>query len=264
MTGAELGGGRGGAEPSVRPPVVLLHAFPVHGGMWARQRAALTGLGYQVLTPDQRGFGTAKLGDEPPSLDVVADDLARLLDSAGIERAVVGGLSMGGYVTMAVLRRHPDRVAAIVLADTKASADPEPARANRERIARTVLAEGGPRVLLEELLPMLVGRTTIAERPEVLAAVRSLVAEAPPAAVAWAQRALAARPDSFDTLRGADLPALVVVGAEDTLAPVDDARVVAQALPRASLVVLPGAGHLSAMEVPEDFTAALIAFLSPL
>ncbi|HZB50265.1 MAG TPA: alpha/beta fold hydrolase, partial [Mycobacteriales bacterium] len=150
--------------------VVLLPAFPVTSAVWAGPAAALTAAGHRVLTPDQRGFGGTPLGPDEPSLDLVADDVARLLDSEGLPRAVVGGVSMGGYVAMALLRRHPDRVAALALVDTKATADPPAARDNRERIARTVLAESSPRVLLDDVLPALLGPTTKAERPAVLAA----------------------------------------------------------------------------------------------
>jgi pimeloyl-ACP methyl ester carboxylesterase len=243
-------------------PVVLLHAFPLSAAMWAAQRDALAGDGRQVLTPDQRGFGGRPLGDEVPSLDVVADDVAGLLDAAGLDRVVLGGLSMGGYVAMAFLRRFAGRVAALVLADTKASADPEPARENRERIARTVLAERSPRVLLDEVLPSLVGETTAGSRPDVLDRVRTLVEAAEPEAVAWAQRAMAARADSFGALRATNVPALVIVGEEDRLTTVDDARAMADALPNGRLLTVPGAGHLTAMEDPAEFTAILRGFLA--
>ncbi len=188
--------------------------------------------------------------------------MAALLDRRDIDQAVIGGVSMGGYVTMAFLRRYPDRVRGIVLVDTKAGADPEAARANRERIAATVLAERTPRVLLDDVLPGLLGETTRQTRPEVVERVRALVAEARPEAVAFAQRAMAPRPDSFDTLRGADVPALVLVGEEDQLSPPEEAEAMAKALPNARLVTIPGAGHLSPLETPEEFTRAVVAFMS--
>src|SRR5579884_846254 len=105
-------------------PVLLLHAFPLSSAMWLAQREALSG-DYRVITPDQRGFGGSPLGEDEPSLDAAADDLAALLDGKDLDRVVLGGLSMGGYVAMAFLRRHPQRVAALVLADTRAGADGE-------------------------------------------------------------------------------------------------------------------------------------------
>lgn len=246
-------------------PVVLLHAFPLSASMWLHQRESLAGAGFRALTPDQRGFGGSPLGEDEPSLDEVADDVAAMLDARRVDGpVVVGGLSMGGYVAMAFLRRHRERVAALVLADTKAGADPPDAVANRERIAAEVAEAGSAKRLAEDLLPKLVGKTTLTSRALVLGRVRALAEAAPPAAVAWAQRAMAARPDSFETLRAVDVPTLVVVGEEDELSPVGDAEAMAAAIPGARLVVLPEAGHLSAVETPEAFDAALLEFVRDL
>ncbi len=243
-------------------PVVLLHAFPLSSAMWLDQRAGLSSV-CRVLTPDQRGFGGSPLGDDPPSLDACADDLAALLDRLELDRVVLGGLSMGGYVAMAFLRRHPGRVQGLLLADTKASADPPEAAQRRRDVADLVLAEGAD-VLLEAVLPALLGPTTTATRPQVTARVRALVQAAPPDAVAWAQRAMADRPDSSAVLAATDVPAVVVVGDEDALSPEADARAMADALPQGRLHVLPGAGHLSAVETPETFTGAVLELLSRL
>lgn len=244
-------------------PVVLLHAFPLSSAMWSAQREVLSA-DYRVLTPDQRGFGGSPLGDDQPSLDVAADDVAALLDVKAIERAVVGGLSMGGYVAMAFARRHPERLAGLVLADTKASADSDPARDKRERIARAVLQAGDAAVLLEEVLPTLLGDTSERERPEVVAAVRQMVTDAPAPAVAWAQRAMAARPESFTSLRSAGVPTLVIVGEEDRLSPPDEAQQIVAAVPGAELRSIAAAGHLSAVETPEAFSSAVRDFLTRL
>jgi pimeloyl-ACP methyl ester carboxylesterase len=244
-------------------PLVLLHAFPLSSTMWLDVRNDLAG-GARVITPDLRGFGGSGLGDDEPSLDHMADDVAALLDRFGLDRVVLGGLSMGGYVSMAFLRRHPARVAALVLADTKAGADPEPARANRERIAAALDAEGTARVLLDDVLPTLCGGTTVRARPLVIGRVRALVEATPPAAAAWAQRAMAARPDSIETLQATDVPALVLVGDEDSLVDEPTARELTDALPQGRLVTLPGSGHLSAVETPEPFAAAVSSFVSGL
>ena len=251
-----MSGGLHLREAGAGRPLVLLHAFPLSSAMWLEQRNGLSDVA-RVVTPDLRGFGGSQLPDEAPSLDAMADDVVAVLDSLSLDRVVLGGLSMGGYVAMALLRRAPERVDALVLADTKASADPPAARENRERIASTVLEEQSPRVLLDDVLPTLVGETTVRERPMVHGRVRALVEGAPPAAVAWAQRAMAARPDSLDTLRGVDVPALVVVGAEDALASAADAQAMVDALPRGRLVTIPRSGHLSAVETPEEFTSAV-------
>jgi pimeloyl-ACP methyl ester carboxylesterase len=244
-------------------PVVLLHAFPLSSAMWIDQRNGLSDVA-RVITPDLRGFGGSQLGYDEPSLDHVADDVAAMLDGLGLDRVVLGGLSMGGYAAMAFLRRHPHRVLGVVLADTKATADPQPARDKRERIAARLDAEGTVEALVEEVLPALCGPTTARDRPLVVGRVKGLVEAAPPAAAAWAQRAMAARPDSLDLLRTVDVPALVVLGDEDGLSTRDDADAMFDALPDARLDVLSGAGHLTAIEVPDDFTASLRRFLEPL
>lgn len=241
-------------------PLVLLHAFPLSSAMWS---PGLLTDRCRVIAPDQRGFGASPLGDDEPDLDRCADDVVALLDRLGLDRVVLGGLSMGGYVAMALLRRHAERVRALVLADTKAAADPASARDNRLRVAAEV-EQRGSAVLVEQVLPALLGETSTRTRPDVVARVRGLVEQAPPSAAAWAQRAMAARPASFDVLAGVDVPALVVVGDEDALSPVDDAREMADALPHGRLVVLEGAGHLTAVEDPAAFWGAVRSFVAEL
>ncbi|MBP2705217.1 alpha/beta hydrolase [Microbispora sp. RL4-1S] len=247
-------------------PVVLLHAFPLSSAMWLAQREGLAPF-CRVITPDLRGFGGSRLGDDEPSLDAMADDVVNLLDQEGVERAVIGGQSMGGYVTMAVCRRHPERVLGVVLAGTKAGADTEAARANRERIATAVL-ESGTGILVEESMPPMLGATTKQRRGMVLGRVRGLVQAAPPPAVAWAQRAMAARPDSFDVLRGLRVPALIIVGDEDELTPAPEAQAMAEAMAGtvagARTAVVEQAGHLVAMEQPEAFNRLVAEFVKSL
>ncbi|WP_285773002.1 alpha/beta hydrolase [Microtetraspora sp. NBRC 13810] len=244
-------------------PVVLLHAFPLSSAMWLAQREGLASA-CRVITPDLRGFGGSVLPDEEPSLDLMADDVARLLDAEGVERAVVGGQSMGGYVTMAFCRRHPDRVLGVILAGTKAQADADAAaREARERLAGSVL-DSGNGVLVTELLPNLVGPTTRQRRAMVFGRVRGLVQSAPPGAVAWASRAMAGRADSFETLRALKAPVLVIVGEEDVISPVSDAEAMRLAAPDARLVVIEQAGHLCAVEHPEAFNRAVAGFVAAL
>jgi pimeloyl-ACP methyl ester carboxylesterase len=259
MAVVEVPAGGAGA----RLPLVLLHAFPVSSAMWADQVAELSGLA-TVLTPDQRGFGGRPLGGDEPSLDHVADDVAALLDRDGLDDVVLGGLSMGGYVAMAFLRRHPGRVRALLLADTKATADPPPAHEKRLAMAERLDREGTSDVLVEAVLPGLTGATTARDRPEVSARVRAMVEAAPAAGAAWAQRAMAARPDSLGTLREVRVPTLVVRGDEDGLSSADDVAAMAAALPDGRLVTLPGAGHLSNLEVPGAFSRTVADFLAAL
>lgn len=241
--------------------LVLLHAFPLTSAMWAEQVTGLADL-VQVVTPDQRGFGSAPLGADEPSLDRAADDVADLLDREGLDDIVLGGLSMGGYVVMAFLRRHPDRVRALLLADTKATADPPPAREKRLAMAERLDRDGTADALVEHVLPGLTGPTTASERPDVSNRVRAMVRAAPAPAAAWAQRAMAARPDSLATLGAARVPCLVVRGDEDGLSSAEDVAAMVDALPDGRLVTIPGAGHLSNLEAPEEFTRAVADFLA--
>jgi pimeloyl-ACP methyl ester carboxylesterase len=165
---------------------------------------------------------------------------------------------------MALCRHHPEQVLGLVLAGTKAGADSEEVRQKRQRIADQLDDEGTVKPLLDEILPGLVGPTTLRQRAMIYGRVRGLVQATPPAAAAWAQRAMAGRPDSFETLREIRIPALVVVGAEDALATEEDARAMAEALPNAELLVIPRAGHLSAVEQPDLFNQAVAEFVSAL
>ncbi|HEX6888576.1 MAG TPA: alpha/beta hydrolase [Candidatus Nanopelagicales bacterium] len=257
-----------GGPPDAGPPLVLLHAFPMDGALWAAQRRALGREGRRVITPDLPGFGGSPLSEAPPSLDVVADEVAALLDELRIERAIVGGLSMGGYVTMAMLRRHRQRVAAVVLADTKASADTVEAAANRHSMADAVEAAGTTAQVAEAMLPNLLGATTHASRPQVVATVRRWITAQRPAAVAWAQRAMAARPDALADLAAFGGPVLCLTGAEDAIATPADAAAMAEAArsggSQTTVVEVPGAGHLSAIEDPDAVTGALRGWLTAL
>nr|WP_311202727.1 alpha/beta fold hydrolase [Actinophytocola gossypii] len=233
-------------------PVVLLHAFPLDSSMWDGLRPAL---GSRLVTPDLPGFGSAPPVTEP-SLDEAAAAVLATLDQRGVSRAVFGGCSMGGYVAMAVLRAAPSRVSGLVLVNTKASEDTDEARANRYAMADRAEADGTD-WLPDAMMTTLLGETTLARRPEVEERVRALISAQPPASVAWAQRAMAARPSSLDVLAGSGLPALVVRGAEDSLIPAGEATAMASALPGSESVELAGVGHLAPLEAPEELAGVL-------
>jgi pimeloyl-ACP methyl ester carboxylesterase len=253
-------------------PVVLLHAFPVNRGMWKPQREELSRR-YRVITPDFRGhgetslpvrqarFGQASLPEEDSTMERLAEDVRGLLDFLGLERVVLGGLSMGGYASFAFYRRYPDRVAALILADTRASADTEEGRRGREELAAVAKREGAAGVA-ERMLPKLLSASTQASRPQVVAAVREMILTTSPAGIVRALRGMAARPASFDLLPQIQCPTLILVGAEDTLTPPADSEAMAQAIPAARLEVIPAAGHLSNLEQPAAFNRALGAFLT--
>jgi pimeloyl-ACP methyl ester carboxylesterase len=243
-------------------PLVLLHAFPLTASMWAGQLDGLAGE-CRVIAPDQRGFGASPaVGDDEPDLAAVAEDLRELLDRLELPHVVLGGISMGGYVAFAFLRRYPERVAGLLLADTKATADLPAAAANRLRIADTVLAAGHTRLLATEVAPRLLGDTTRWQRPDLYETVAEQVRGHAPESVAWAERAMAARADATDLLPDIAVPTLVVVGEQDVLTPPEESVAMADAIPGAVLRRLPAAGHLTALEAPERFNAAARTLLA--
>lgn len=247
-------------EPVADVPVVLLHAFPLDRSMWRPVAERLRAATVPVILVDLPGLGESPLPAGPPDLTTSAASVVDLLDRHGIRRVVVVGVSMGGYVALALARGWPERLAGLALVDTKAEADGDEARANRERVAAAVEGEAGT----DALTPMidgLLGATTRATRPDVVDRVRAGLLAARPAGVAWSQRAMAARPDSSGLLAGIGCPVAVLVGDEDGLTPPAAAQAMAAALPDAVLTVLPRAGHLSPLEAPDGVAAALLALV---
>ena len=247
----------GGGEPAV----VLLHAFPLNAGMWEPQLEGLSDR-YRVIAPDLLGFGASDAPDDPSaySVDRWADAVAGLLDHLGLDRVVLAGLSMGGYVVFAFWRRHRHRLAGLVLADTRPGPDTAEVAERRSAQARQVAGEGTS-ALIETLLGGLLGEHTRAQRPTVVDAARRLM-DNPPAGFIGALDAMKRRPDSTPDLASIDVPTLVVVGEDDAASPPDVARQMSDAIPGATLAVIPGAAHLSSLEEPEVFTrevAALVA-----
>jgi len=236
------------------PPVVLLHAFPLSGEMFEPQWTALSGRA-RLIVPDLRGFGGSDTGPSPSEMGAMADDVLGLLDHLGVDAAVVGGVSMGGYASLALLRNDPGRVRALVLADTQTAADDAPACERRETSAREVL-EKGPAALLPSVDKLLAPSAPA----ELRARVSAWIAGGSPEGFAAAQRGMALRPDARDILARFGGPVLVLVGADDVLTPPAKARAMADLVPGAELVEIPGAGHLANLEQPLAFNAALVRF----
>ncbi len=246
-------------------PLVLLHAFPLDALMWEDVVMRLPDV--PVLTMDAPGFGdspsfedvAAAVGRPPePSLETYADAVVASLAREGIGRAVVAGLSMGAYTAMAIAERHPEVLAGIGLLDTKATEDDDGARANRLRIAREAEGAAGSQAVAA-MAEVLLGETTKAERPDLVLEVEGLLAAAPPAGIAWGQRAMAARPNRLAVLEGLEVPAVVLRGSQDVLSSEEAAESMAEALGDCRNVLVPGAGHLTAIEDPDEVAEALRA-----
>lgn len=230
------------------PPLVLLHAFPLDSRMWAYTISAMPEI--PVITIDAPGFGASPaIGG---GLEELADAVAATLAAAGRSRAVVAGLSMGGYTALALAERHPGLLAGIGLLDTKAGVDGEDKRAGRLQMAEEALGPAGAGVVAG-MLDSLLG----SDPPEeVRTEVSHWLTHAPPSAIAWAQRAMAARPDRLAALRSLDVPALVLRGGQDATASLADHELMAAAL-GTRVIEVDGAGHLSAVESPHQVAAAL-------
>jgi 3-oxoadipate enol-lactonase len=234
--------------------LVLIHAFPLSGAMWEHERRALRDAADPIIAPSLPGFGGTAVPRGDASMDDYADSVIAAMDAARIERAAVAGLSMGGYVAFAMWRRHRPRIERLFLADTRAEADNEEARDRRLRLAE-LIREHGIEALLktppqwlrkgsphwDPLLKMIRGQT--------------------PDGVAQGSIAMAHRPDSRPDLPTIDVPTAVVVGEEDSITPLEMSRTMSDAIPGATLSIIPGAGHIANIEAPTAFEAALRAWL---
>ena len=232
--------------------------------MWDEQVVAVS-RGRRIILPDLPGFGGTDPLPDPgaTTIDGFADLVAGLMASLGVGPAVVGGLSMGGYVALSLLRRHPETVAALVLADTRAGAD-TPEVIERRNAQQQQVTEEGTDQLFETMLGTLLSEDTRANRPDVVERTRALMHGSSAAGVIGALEAMKNRADSVPLLETIEVPVLVVVGEHDGPSPPDVATAMADAIPNARLEVMPGAGHLSNLEAPEPFNQVLESFLTRL
>lgn len=244
------------------PVVVLLHGFPFDRSMWRGQVEKLSE-SFRVIAPDLRGHGGTSVTREPSTMEEMAEDVVALLDELNVPRAVICGLSMGGYVALALYRAHPSRVRALVLADTRAKADTEDARRTREENARRALAEGlGP--IVDSMLPKLLSERTRVGEPDVVARAREMMSGVSPEGAAAALRGMAFRRDQTELLPKIDVPVLVIVGSKDAVTPPSEAEAMNTLIEGSRLRVIEGAGHVSNVERPEEFDLALAEFLESL
>ena len=260
---ALIGGRRiGYTDEGTGTPVVLLHAFPLNRAMWEPQIRTLARR-VRVIAVDLRGHGESDPTDGAVTLADYADDVIGLLDHLAVRTAVFTGLSMGGYTLFALYRRYRERAKALVLADTKAQADTSEGRAGRLEMIRTAEAKGSA-AIAEIMLPRLLSPETLSTNASLVERVRSIMTSIPAGTIVADLRAMADRPDSVALLPEIACPTLVLVGELDQGTPPADARLMAERIPGARLVILPKAGHLSNLEQPEAFDRALLSFVEDL
>ncbi len=248
-------------DHGVGQPLLFLHAFPLNKSMWQDQITALLAEDhFRLVALDWRGFGESDITAEVSTMEQFADDVAGLMDSLGIDAAILCGLSMGGYAAFAFFRKYPQRVSGLILADTRPGADTPEAQANRETVAS--LAESqGTTAIADLQVPRLISDYTRQHAPQVERRVRQMIDAATPQGIAAASRGMAQRADSTDLLSGLTCPTLVLVGERDILTPPTVAQEYATKIPGAQYVVIPYAGHLSNLEQPQAFLQAVSSFL---
>ena len=239
-------------------PVVFVHGFPHHRKLWAPQLRALAGHS-RVIALDLPGFGESDM-PERFSMESWADSLALFLDALAIDRAVIAGLSMGGYVTFAFWRLHRDRVLALVLADTRAGADTEEGKGKRRETIDLARREGSTSVA-RAMLPGMVGKSTREREPSVVATMRAMLESASVDSIVGASEAMIARADSSPLLPTIDVPTLIICGEEDVLTPPKESRAMHEAIPGSRLEIIPGAGHVSNIERPAAVNQVLAEFI---
>ena len=242
--------------------VVLLHAFPLDSRMFEPQAEALAGF-RRLVTPDYPGFGRSPRVPAQPDVRYYAEGVRGLLDRLGLERVVLGGVSLGGYVVFECLRLFPERVSALILANTRPEPDSEEIRENRKKMARRV-AEEGVGVLIELQMERLLAASTLESNERVVEKVRGMILESNPNGVVAALGAMRERPDSTPLLGKIEVPTLVIGGEQDGISSPEVMGAMAEKIPASRHVTLPRAGHLSNLEAPEGFNAALKEFLEEL
>jgi len=241
------------------PPVVLLHPFPANHDLWKPAAQALVSH-YRVILPDLRGHGDSGIGEGPATMEKHAADIARVLECEEVGRAPFVGVSIGGYVLFEFWRRYRAQVEALVLCNTKATADTSEARAGRLQAAADVM-ECGTEPFFEGMLLKLLGETTRSTRPDLVEGSLRLMQKMSAEDVALVQRGMAERRDSVETLKTIDVPTLIVTGDEDILTGIADAELMRQYIPGAQMRVIAKAGHYSPWEQPEEVGQLVRQFL---
>jgi 3-oxoadipate enol-lactonase len=242
------------------PALLLIHGFPLSRRMWHPQIKAVVSAGYRVINPDLRGFGESDSPEGPYSMGLFADDMVGLLDHLGIEKAIVGGMSMGGYVLFNLLERYPERLRGACFITTRATADDEAGKERRLALARDVM-KFGPQVVADAFEKILFAEESLVERPKLVGEVYGWMTANDSRGIAGGLLAMRERKDYTQLLAGFTVPALAIGADGDKAAPPDYARAIATGIPGCRLAIIPYAGHMANLENPGAFNAALLEFL---
>lgn len=242
-------------------PVLFIHGYPLNSALWQPQLEGLADIAH-MIAPDLRGHGRSDPLPPPYSMDMLADDCCALLDALGIQQPViVGGLSMGGYVTFAFYRKYPERVAGLILAATRAGVDSPQGRANRlAAIERARDPAQGPSAVIEAMLPRMLAPQAYS-RPDLVEQVRAIMRSVSVEGIIGDQMGMLERADSTPLLAQIDRPVLIVHGADDQLIPIAEAQAMHAAIKTSRLQIIADAGHLINLEQPAQFNAAVRAFI---
>jgi 3-oxoadipate enol-lactonase len=244
------------------PAVILIHGYPFNRSLWTELAESLLDR-YRVVIPDLRGFGESDASAGPATMNRMAEDVAKLMDHLEIEQAVIGGLSMGGYVALAFCKQYPTRVRALVLADTRAQADTEEGKQTRAQQAEKARSEGMAGIA-DAMLPKLLTPDTVSKRPEVVKRIRDMMLKTKPEGAAAALMGMAQRDDQTEFISSIDVPALILAGREDAITPLADSEAMHAKINGSRLVVIENAGHVSNLEQTEQFNNAVRGFLNSL
>jgi pimeloyl-ACP methyl ester carboxylesterase len=245
-------------------PLLLLHALPLSADMWLPQLHRVP-RGWRFIAPDLRGFRGAGPAFEDVGLDALtiddyADDVLALMTHLEVPNAAVAGVSMGGYVAFGMLRRAAARVSALVLSNTRATADSDEARAGRDKMIDLALREGAPGVA-EAMIGKLLGETTKRDQPDLIEALHRMIVMNSTEGLVAAFRALKTRPDSTPLLSHIACPVTVIASDEDVIIPAAESEAMHRAIAGSKFSVLHRVGHLSNLEAPAAWNQALAAAL---
>lgn len=250
-------------EHGTGKPVVLLHAFPLSSDMWQPQIAAFKNKNVRLILPDLRGFGESHSFSDINTMEDMAQDIYELLETLKIKKAILGGLSMGGYILFNFLKKYPEKAAALIFCNTHPANDTEDTRHGRMELIEKIEKDGS-NALIENMLPKLTGETTKQTKPELIENLREKFARVNPQAAIAALRGMAQRKDNTDLLKQISLPTLLIFGEDDKITNLEMADKMARGISNSRLVIIPDSGHYSNLEQPELFNQALSDFINTL